>query len=72
MTDSQKLLVYAIKATGQELIERAEEMVGKNDLISDFDIYVHFPAGWDAIPEIEWTTTAVNRNALKVVMEVNK
>lgn len=51
-------LVKQIKDAGQELINRAEEMVDEEtDLITDFNINIHFPQGeFASIPEISWTT----------------
>lgn len=50
-------LVQQIKDAGQELINRAEEMLDEGtDLITDFHINIYFPQGEFApIPEISWT-----------------
>jgi len=49
-------LVARIKDAGQELIDRAEEMVSENtDLISDFSIYLRLDTE-DRILSIEWYT----------------
>ena len=39
----RELLVKMVKASGQELIDRAEDLVGNGDCISDFNIWVRFP-----------------------------
>lgn len=54
MTDFNQQLVELVKACGQELIERAEDLVGNGDLISDFRIWIRIPVnGMDLIPTIE-------------------
>lgn len=60
-------LIQQIKEAGQELIDRAEEMVGKNtDAITGFNIYIDFPQGeYMPIPEISWTTDVACNNTLK-------
>ena len=60
-------LVKQIKEAGQDLIDRAEEMVSENtDFISDFSISIYFPQGeYAPIPEISWTTEVVSKNTLK-------
>ena len=61
-------LVQLIKDVGQELIDRAEDMVGENtDAITDFSIDIYFPQGVDLIrvPEIHWTTEVISKNVLK-------
>lgn len=59
-------LVAYIKDAGQELIDRAEQMVGPDtDLISNFDIHISFPQDCGSIPVIEWTTEVISKNAHK-------
>jgi len=56
-------LVARIKDAGQELIDRAEQMVSENtDLISSFSIYLRLDAE-DHIPSIEWSTEVINKNS---------
>ena len=60
-------LVQQIIDAGQELIDRAEDMVSKNtDAITGFTIHIHFPQG-DVInlPEISWDTEVVCNNTLR-------
>lgn len=60
-------LVEQIKAVGQELIDRAEQMVGPDlDLISDFNIYISFDQG--GIPTIDFTTSILSKNNHKLIM----
>ena len=60
-------LIKMVKATGQELIDRAEELVGHPELITDFDIWLQFPQGLDDVPKIEVSTSVVSRKAFDVI-----
>lgn len=65
----RKKLVEMVKASGQELIDRAEDLVGYGDLMKDFDIWVRFPLNggmFDMIPSIEVTKSYVSKNAMDV------
>lgn len=64
--DYRNMLVQQIKEAGQELIDRAEEMVDQDtDIISDFNININFPQGdCYPIPEISWTTKVYCKNTL--------
>ena len=56
-------LVARIKDAGQELIDRAEQIVSENtDLISGFSIYLRLDTE-DRIPSIEWSTEVINKNS---------
>lgn len=58
-----ELLIDYIKDAGQELIDRAEEMVSKDtDLISDFWIDIRFEQDMLSIPEITWGTSVICKN----------
>lgn len=48
-------LVRDVKLLGQEIIDRAEDLVGTGDLISDFEIKLLISG--DSLPSIERTTT---------------
>lgn len=55
MTYNEKL-VKLVKAVGQEIIDRAEDLVGNGDCIDGFDINLHFPdEKLDEIPTITVT-----------------
>ena len=47
----RKQLVELVKASGQEVIDRAEDLVGEGDALSEFDIWLRFPS--DSIPTID-------------------
>jgi hypothetical protein len=52
-----ELLIEYIKDVGQELIDRAEEMVNKDtNLIGDFWIDIRFDQEMRSLPTIEWGT----------------
>ena len=53
-------LVEQIKALGQEVIDRAEDLVGEGDLITDFDIWLRFPQDM-SFPTIEVTRSHASR-----------
>ena len=68
-------LVELVKASGQELIDRAEEIVGDTTLISGFDISIDFGLNegrLDACPTITVNHEYVARNTIKVLFEKEK
>lgn len=68
--DFRKKLVALVKASGQEVIDRAEDLVGNGDLMSDFDIYLRFPVGeqyMDSCPTIEVVKSYCSREAFRVL-----
>lgn len=65
--DYKEHLVEMVKAAGQEVIERAEDLVGSGDLISDFDIWLRFPQ--DNCPTIEVTRSHISKKAVNLIME---
>lgn len=40
----RKKLIEMVKELGQEVIDRAEELVGDTELLSEFDIWLRFPS----------------------------
>lgn len=62
MTKYRSELIEQIKATGQEIIDRAEQMVSEDtEMISDFTITCWFRQG--EVPTVQWTTEVVNKGA---------
>lgn len=56
-------LIQRIKDVGQELIDRADEMVSENtELITNFYININNIDKPSELPTIDWTTEVVNRN----------
>lgn len=61
-------LVEQIKAVGQELIDRAEQMVGPDvDLISNFDILISFDQG--TIPTLNFSTTVLSKKNHELILQ---
>ena len=57
-------LIQRIKDVGQELIDRADEMISEDtELITNFYININNIDDMSELPTIEWTTEVVNRNA---------
>lgn len=68
-------LVEMVKAAGQEVINRAEDLVGSGDLMTDFDIWLRFPLGGPTFldcPTIEVTKSYINKKACDVMFEEAK
>ena len=59
-------MVEMVKATGQELIDRAEELVGEGEAMIDFDIWLNFPFenGVISCPEIQVNQKYINLKGL--------
>lgn len=56
-------LVQVIKDIGQEIIDRAESMVGQDvDMITDFGISVDIPQPMDGPPQLTWSTSVLVKN----------
>ncbi len=66
-------LVLRIKEAGQELIDRAEQMISKDtDAISDFSLYVNLNQVDLLVPTIEWSTSVISKNTLDRMREEKK
>ena len=68
-------LVELVKASGQELSDRAEEIVGDTTLISGFDISIDFGLNegrLDTCPKITVNHEYVALNTIKVLFEKDK
>lgn len=56
-------LVQVIKDIGQEIIDRAESMVGPDvDMIGDFGISIDIPQPMDGPPQLTWSTSVLVKN----------
>ena len=60
-----EILIEQVKALGQDIIDRAEDLVGSGDLITDFDIWLRFPK--DGFPTIEITRSHASRRYLDIL-----
>ena len=72
--DFRKMLVELVKASGQEVINRAEDLVGNGDLITDFSIWIRFPTDGRMVngcPEIEVTRSHIDKCAYDVLIGKN-
>ena len=71
----RKQLVELVKASGQEIIDRAEDLVGNGDLLSDFDIHLRFSFGErlivDSVPMIEVMKSYCSKKAVDVLIKQN-
>lgn len=63
-------MIQLIKASGQELINRAEDIVGKADLLSDLTITFYFSPDVYNDCKIEILQTILNRQAINVKYKV--
>lgn len=71
----RKQLVKLVKASGQEIIDRAEDLVGNGDLISDFNIWIRFPMDghvMNELPTIEVIRSYCSKRCFDVLLEDNK
>lgn len=67
-------MVEMVKATGQELIDRAEELVGEGEGTTCFDIWLSFPC-WNgdiSCPEIQVNHKYINRKGLDAYVRREK
>ena len=58
-------LIEMVKAAGQDVINRAEDLVGNGDLICDFDIWLRFPQ--NGLPTIELTRTYFSKDSINII-----
>lgn len=58
-------LIEMVKAAGQDVINRAEDLVGNGDLICDFDIWLRFPQ--NGLPTIELTRTYFSKDCINII-----
>ena len=72
----REIAIEMLKLMGQELIDRAEELIPSTEGIKDMDVWISIPTMSDSemyIPEIRVNTSAYpKRMALKKFMELNK
>lgn len=67
--DYKTYLISLVKASGQEVIDRAEEMVD-GELITDFNITLRFPQG--GVPTIEIIREHAVKNTTPILEEMFK
>ena len=66
MTQREKL-VAMVRASGQEVIDRAEDIVGEGETITDIDIWLRFSP--TAAPGIEVTRSYISRRGCGVLLD---
>ena len=69
LTEVRERLVVAVKAAACDLFDRAEDLVGNGNLMTDFDIWIRFPQGYDTAPTIEVTKRYVSEKSNKVLLD---
>lgn len=62
-------LIQLVKAAGQDVIDRAEELVGTGTLRSRFEILIRFPQDGE-FPTIEVTTEFLPRNVIDAMKKI--
>ena len=68
-------LAELVRASGQELIDRADEIVGDSTLLSGFNIYINFgfyEGRLEEVPKITVNHEYISRNVIKVLSEKEK
>lgn len=63
--DYKPYLVKLVKAMGQEVIDRAEQIVGDGDLITDLSLWLRFPQ--DSYPTLEINREHLSHETIKVI-----
>lgn len=64
---SRDRLIKLVKAAGQEVIDRAEDLVGEDtNFLADFDIWLRFDD--TGLPQIEVTRSHTVRRAFDVMI----
>ena len=68
-------LAELVRASGQELIDRADEIVGDSTLLSGFNIHIDFgfyEGRLEEVPKITVNHEYISRNVIKVLSEKEK
>lgn len=68
----RETLVEMVKACGEEIVERADDLVGECDHMTDFGIRIIFPTDgyrFDGVPTIEVTRELCSKKATDVLIQ---
>ena len=68
----RNMLVEMVKASGQGVIDRAEELVGSGDLLTDFNIWLCFPIDngrLSGVPTIELTKSYLSKEGMNTIIK---
>lgn len=68
--DYRPYLIKLVKAMGQEVINRAEQIVGNGDLIVDLSLWIRFPQ--DGFPTLEINREHASHEVLDVLNGVKE
>ena len=71
-TEFKETLVNMVKACGEELIDRAEDLVGDGEMLTDFSIYINFPVSvcrFDGVPTIDVNKSYQPTKTTKVLLD---
>lgn len=63
----KEYLKELVRAAGREIINRADDIVGNGDMISDLSLWVRFDQG--EVPKIEISREHVIKEALNIKVE---
>ena len=58
-------LIELVKASGAEVIRRAEDIVGEADCLTDIDVYLRFPVG--GVPSVEVCRSHVSKETINIM-----
>ena len=67
MSEFTNELAELVKAAGQELIDRADDLVGQGNMLSDFEIHIRFPQPIDRPPTITITREYLSKNCIDIL-----
>ena len=68
--DFREKLVAMIKSSGQELIDKADDLAGKGDGFTDFDIHITIMEnGLVILPFIDVTTSRISKRGLDILTD---
>ena len=68
--DYKAYLKELVKAAGREIINRADDIVGNGDMISDLSLWVRFDQG--EVPRIEISREHIIKESLNIIVEETK
>lgn len=71
MMDSNESLVKLVKSVGQEIIDRAEDLVGTGEAMRGFNIYIdmNFP---DGIPAVSVTREYISIKSRDIILNISE
>lgn len=64
----REILVKIVQAMGREVINRAEDIVGEYDMITDLDVWLRFPI--NELPTMEVNRSHASKEVFKAYNEM--